>query len=135
MWHALDNDGLVLARFTSETDAINNTPSGGSLVYSVDKFDYLEAGTPKAIPTPPSPHYEWDWPTKSWLPNLDAARASKLQQVAAELDSRLHLPCNGFDADPVSRERISGTIALLQRGDGLPAGRLGWRDAGPKCIG
>ena len=34
-----------------------------------------------------------------------------------------------FDADKVSRERISGTIARLQRGDGLPAGWIGWRDA------
>jgi len=29
----------------------------------------------------------------------------------------------------VSRERIGGMIARLQRGDGLPAGWVGWRDA------
>jgi hypothetical protein len=81
------------------------------------------------FPSKPSPHHDWDWVTKSWLPNLDAARASKLQQVSVELNARLYLPCNGFDADAVSRERISGTIARLQRGDGLPAGWLGWRDA------
>jgi len=81
------------------------------------------------LPEKPSPHHDWDWTTKSWLPNLDAARESKLQQVAAELSARLYLPCNGFDADKVSRERISGMIARLQRGDGLPAGWMGWRDA------
>jgi hypothetical protein len=91
--------------------------------------DYILDGLLIRRPANPSPHHEWDWPTKSWLPNLDAARSSKLQQVAAELSTRLYLPCNGFDADPVSRERISGTIARLQRGDGLPAGWLGWRDA------
>lgn len=80
---------------------------------------------------PPKPeHHKWDWPTKSWLPNLNAARGSKLLRVAAELNARLYLPCNGFDADAVSRERISGTIARLQRGSGLPAGWIGWRDAG-----
>ena len=94
-----------------------------------DTTHYVENGVLTEYLESPSPHHEWDWTTKSWLPNLDAARSSKLQQVAAELDSRLHLPCNGFDADPISRERISGTIARLQRGDGLPAGWIGWRDA------
>ena len=80
------------------------------------------------IGPPASPFH--NIPTVSgWLPNLDAAREAKVQQVAAELNKRLYLPCNGFDADNVSRERISGTIARLQRGDGLPAGWLGWRDA------
>lgn len=89
----------------------------------------IENGEYSQIPTQPSPHHEWDWPTKSWLPNLDAARNAKLQEVASELNRRLHLPCNGFDADNVSRERISGMIARLQRGDGLPSGWVGWRDA------
>ena len=80
-------------------------------------------------PPRPSDFHDWSGVTKSWLPNLDAARESKLQQVAAELNTRLYLPCNGFDADKVSRERIRGMIARLQRGDGLPAGWVGWRDA------
>lgn len=46
-----------------------------------------------------------------------------------ELNKRLSLPCNGFDADATARERISGMVARLQRGDGLPAGWVGWRDA------
>ena len=59
----------------------------------------------------------------------DAARASKLQQVSAELNTRFYLPCNGFDTDNISRGRISGMIARLQHEDGLPAGWMGWRDA------
>ena len=77
----------------------------------------------------PTGWHEWDSTSESWLPNLDAAREAQRQQVAAELNARLYLPCNGFDADPVSRERISGMIARLQRGDGLPTSWLGWRDA------
>ena len=94
-------------------------------------FEHLYVSGNEFVSTPkqPSPHHEWDWTTKSWLPNLDAAREAKLQQVAAELNRRLYLPCNDFDADRVSRDRISGTIARLQRGDGLPAGWIGWRDA------
>ena len=91
--------------------------------------NYIENGELVPFPAKPSPHHEWDWTTKSWLPNLDAAREAKVQQVAVELNKRLYLPCNGFDADNVSRNRISGTIARLQRGDGLPVGWIGWRDA------
>ena len=77
----------------------------------------------------PPKFHQLDQDTGEWLPNLDAARNDKLQEVATELNKRLYLPCNGFDADKVSRERISGMIARLQRGDGLPAGWIGWRDA------
>lgn len=35
-----------------------------------------------------------------------------------------------FDADSEARENITGTIARLVRGDGLPAGWIGWRDYG-----
>ena len=90
---------------------------------------FFEGDVPVRKHVKPSPYHEWDWTTKSWLPNLDAARKDRLQEVATELNKRLYLPCNGFDADNVSRGRISGTIARLQRGDGLPAGWIGWRDA------
>jgi len=91
--------------------------------------DYVQDGAIVSRPSQPSPHHEWDWTTKSWFPNLDAAKAAKKAEIEAELVRRLYLPCNGFDADKISRERISGMIARLQRGDGLPAGWLGWRDA------
>ena len=107
-------------------------PGLAALVHDVvldDSTHYVQNGELVPFPAKPSPHHEWDWTTKSWLPNLNAARESKLQEVAAELNTRLYLPCNGFDADNVSRDRISGTIARLQRGNGLPAGWIGWRDA------
>ena len=130
MFYIVGPSGLVVARMQStEAEAIANTPPGGRVVFFPGDADWFEGDDPKTLPERPSPHHEWDWPTKSWLPNLNAAREAKLQQVAAELNARLYLPCNGFDADAVSRERISGTIARLQRGDGLPAGWMGWRDA------
>ena len=130
MFYIVGPSGLVFARMQStEAEALANTPPGGRVVFFPGDADWFEGDDPKTLPERPSPHHEWDWTTKSWLPNLAAARESKLQQVAAELNTRLYLPCNGFDADAVSRERISGTIARLQRGNGLPAGWIGWRDA------
>jgi hypothetical protein len=114
-------------------DYLRDKQEGGAFAKLVDVVgvDVVFAGGmegPHSLDGP-SAFYERDPLTKSWLPNLDAARESKLQQVAAELSTRLYLPYNGFDADKVSRERISGMIARIQRGDGLPTGWMGWRDA------
>ena len=80
-------------------------------------------------PLQPTPFHRWDWATKTFIPDTEGARAARLTNAGGELNARLYLPCNGFDADRLSRERISGMIARLQRGDGLPAGWVGWRDA------
>ena len=131
--YAIDS-GLVIG-FMETTDPVEIVDGIFAIEYSFEfdpsKTYVFDTTSNTVMPTPekPSPHHDWDWATKSWLPNLDAARASKLQQVSAELNTRLYLPCNGFDADRTSRERISGMIARLQRGDGLPAGWMGWRDA------
>lgn len=118
----------------SAPDFADLTPLGYTLAggdYSSVDFseDYIENGAIVRRPACPSPHHEWDWPTKSWLPNLNAAKTAKKIEIETKLSHRLYLPCNGFDADKVSRERISGMIARLHRGDGLPAGWMGWRDA------
>lgn len=55
-------------------------------------------------------------------------REVRRRELATQLDSLLYKPCNGFDADPRSRERINGMITRLQRGDGFPPGWVGWRD-------
>jgi len=77
----------------------------------------------------PSQFHRIDTNIGAWVANTEEAKAEKKKEIESELNTRLYLPCNGFDADKVSRERISGMIARLQRGDGLPAGWLGWRDA------
>lgn len=116
-------DEWINLQTSSELEAVHlGEALDASMFFFVD-------GQPIQKPNAPSPHHEWDWPTKSWLPNLDAARNAKLREVATELSQRLYLPCNGFDVDRVSRERIAAMMARLQRGDGLPAGWVGWRDA------
>lgn len=125
--------GQILACIHAPVSDIEHYPAGeNEAVFVSDVYcpeGYIENEEIFPLPGRPSPYHDWDWTAKSWFPDLDAARASKLQQVTTELNTRLYLPCNGFDADKVSRDRISGTIARLQRGDGLPAGWMGWRDA------
>lgn len=106
----------------------------GSVLISSEPFEidiqnhYVMDGEVLARPSQP-PHHEWDWTSKQWLPDMESSRVACLSRVAAELNARLYAPCNGFDADQISRERISGMIARLQRGDPLPNGWVGWRDA------
>ena len=132
MYVQYDAQGKILG-VGAAPDGADLSHQGNTLLVSELVSDlennFVEDHVVKQKPSRPSPRHDWDWATKSWLPNLDAARAAKLQEVSAELNARLYLPCNGFDADKVSRDRISGTIARLQRDDGLPAGWMGWRDA------
>ena len=125
--------GEILRRIDAPNKDVDSYVESGQYVLSESTFDdlthYVQNGELVPFPEKPSPHHEWDWPTKSWLPNLDAAKAAKKTGIESELARRLYLPCNGFDADKVSRERISGMVSRLQRGDGLPTGWMGWRDA------
>ena len=95
-----------------------------------NEYIWTEGGLKHIGPAPfPQEFYRKSEQAPYWVPNCDAALAFRSHEVNHELARRLYLPCNGFDADKTSRERISGMIARLQRGDGLPAGWLGWRDA------
>ena len=91
--------------------------------------EYIFDGGLKYIGPCPGPHYFVSPDAGEWVINKSLVLSDIANRISSELERRLYLPCNGFDADAVSRERISGTIARLQRGDGLPAGWIGWRDA------
>lgn len=85
-------------------------------------------------PEQPSVFHSWDWPTKTWLPNLAAAQSARKSVVDQESALRTFAPIaydNAlFDADAEkSRPRITGLYGRLVRGDGLPDGWVGWRDA------
>ena len=49
------------------------------VVAQLPEYSYVEGGRWITAPAQPSPYHAWDWPTKSWLPNLDAARESQRQ--------------------------------------------------------
>ncbi|AVR89004.1 hypothetical protein [Thauera aromatica] len=98
------------------------------------ELHYYDQGRGLIVEKPPRPSqfHIWDWPTKSWLPDLDRARTSRQAEVGAELARRDLAPIAyagaAFDADTQARENISGTLGRLLRGDGLPGGWIGWRD-------
>ena len=96
--------------------------------------DYIQDGEIIRRPANPSPYHEWDWPTKSWLPNLDAARESQRQAWNAWRDRELvaGYPHNGhvFHSDDrfmaelqlilkgYERGRLTGTSAIRTRDNG-----------------
>ena len=111
--------GLTAVEFLTELDD-----------YAVINYYYWDIDTGwMRKPVRPSEFHVWNTTNKDW--ELDSALAcgALTKRVEDQLEEKLYLPCNGFDADKVSRDRISGMIARLQRGDGLPAGWMGWRDA------
>lgn len=70
---------------------------------------------------PPKPeHHEWDWPTKSWLPNLDAARESQRQAWNAWRDRELvaGYPHNGhvFHSDDTFIGELQLLLKSYERG-------------------
>lgn len=81
----------------------------------------------------PTPYHRWDWGTRTFLPDLSAAQLAARHAVddlrAAKSYATIDYAGANFDADTLSRERISGTLLRLLRGDGLPTGWVGWRDA------
>ena len=78
--------------------------------------DYVQDGAIVSRPPQPSPHHIWDWPTKSWLPNLDAARESQRQAWNAWRDRELvaGFPHNGYVFH--SDDTFIGELQLLLKG-------------------
>lgn len=87
-----------------------------TVVAHLPAYSYVNEGVWVPAPQAPSPHHEWDWATKSWLPNLDAARESQRQAWNAWRDRELvaGYPHNGhvFHSD----DTFIGELQLLLKG-------------------
>ena len=64
---------------------------------------------------PPKPeHHEWDWTSKSWLPNLDAAQAAKKAEIESEHNRRINEPLTYdgkvLDADQTARDNLKAKL-------------------------
>ena len=79
-----------------------------------DMTHYVDGGVLVPFPEKPSPHHEWDWTTKSWLPNLDAARAAKKTEIEAERNRRINEPLiydgKVLDADQAARDNLKAKL-------------------------
>ena len=79
-----------------------------------DATHYVENGALTEYLENPSPHYEWDWTTKSWLPNLDAAKAAKKAEIEAERNRRISEPLiydgKVLDADMTARDNLKAKL-------------------------
>ena len=81
--------------------------------HSVDAVYY--SGTELTeFPVKPSPYHEWDWTTKSWLPNLDAAKAAKKAEIETERMQRINAPLiydgKVLDADQTARDNLKAKL-------------------------
>ena len=74
---------------SADLSSMGNTITVGSIVGVGAETHYVQNGELIPFPAKPSPHHEWDWTTKSWLPNLDAARESQRQAWNAWRDREL----------------------------------------------
>lgn len=96
---------------------------------------YIDTATHTAIdiPAQPTVYHVWDWSTHAWVLDVTALATDLAAQVYALRSTKTFAPItyagDPFDADPEAREAISQTHASLARGEGLPEGWIGWRDA------
>lgn len=99
--------------------------------------NYIFEGALKSRPSKPSPHHEWDWPTKSWLPNLPAAISARKAEIDVERDRRISLPLlydgKNLDADARARENLKSKLEEIKSREALnqpmPQQVMVWRDA------
>lgn len=124
----------VVSAPDNQLDMYESDVSGALLVDGPvsDATHYVDNGSLSRIPPLPSRFHKWDVVSKSHVPDIDAAKSALLADVGVQLRTRIYTPVihSGarFDADAVSRERITGMVSRLMRGDPLPAGWAGWRD-------
>lgn len=91
---------------------------GITVVVSDEVFEpgsaYRDGEAFSPFPEKPSPHHEWDWTTKSWLPNLDAAKAAKKTEIEAERNRRISEPLiydgKVLDADQTARDNLNAKL-------------------------
>lgn len=87
-------------------DAVEGTFSDGLID--------LDSMSPIPFPEKPSSYHEWDWPTKSWLPNIDSAKATKKAKIEAERNRRINEPLiydgKVLDADQTARDNLKAKL-------------------------
>lgn len=112
-------DGQILQKFQGSEECFVKLSEQGRVLDVSDNAPpevpgYILEGQFMEIPQAPSPHHEWDWSTKSWLPNLDAAKAARKSEIEAERNRRINEPLTYdgkvLDADQAARDNLKAKL-------------------------
>ena len=98
---------------------------------------YVQNGELVPFPEKPSPHHDWDWSTKSWLPSLEGAKAAKKRDIdalrSAMIDAPLDYDGKSLDADQSARDNLKAKLEEVRErirlGIPMLSELLVWRDA------
>ena len=116
-----DHSGRLLQKFSGSAECFvpllqDSTTQEVDDLSEFEGDGYVANGKFVLFPEKPSPHHEWDWTTKAWLPNLAAARESQRQAWNAWRDRELvaGYPHNGhiFHSD----DRFMAELQLILKG-------------------
>lgn len=110
--------GQILACIHAPLSDIEHYPAGeNEAIFISDVYcpeGYVENGALLPLPESPAPHHEWDWTTKSWLPNLESAKAAKKTEIEAERNRRISEPLiydgKVLDADQAARDNLKAKL-------------------------
>jgi len=95
-------------------------------------------GVIEPFPSRPTEWHAWDWREQAWLPDLERLRRDVKTRLEGQRRYLAELPISYeermFDADATARDRISGMLNRLGRGDSLPVGWCGWRDYANEMV-
>ena len=101
--------------------------------------DYYDVSTGRVIAKPPQPSafHQWDWPSKSWIPELETARTTRKREVDAERERVSILPLafdnKLLDADTKAQKNLSDKLQevreRLRLNLPMPVELLVWRGA------
>ena len=133
--------GQILACIRAPLSDIEHYPAEeNEAIFISDVYcpeGYVENGGLFPLPESPAPHHEWDWTTKSWIPDLPAAIAARKAEIDVDRDRRINLPLaydgKNLDADARARENLKSKLEEIKSREALnqpmPQSMMVWRDA------
>jgi len=136
-----DDEGQIMSSGSCPVSMLQyqTAPSGLTLREGLANHltDYWDGEKVVAKPPQPSPFHTWDWPTKTWLPDVTKARESRKAEVDSERERHSVLPLTFdgklLDADLKAQKNLSDKLQevreRLRLNIPMPMELLVWRDA------
>lgn len=102
-----------------------------------DRTHYVDGFALVAFPPRPTKDCWWDWSSKTWVANIEAARRRRKAEIERERDRRIVSPViqydgKSLDADDESIDRLAKKLSAITAyemlGEAMPIEQLFWRD-------